>query len=236
MEGISVMEISKTYFDEKQHALQVLNRLSFSWNRSENIAVLGESGCGKSTLARLLIGLEHTTTGTIKLDGEDMSKWSPRRWRENRKRIQAVFQDASGTLNPARSVYHNVEEALCNLTDLDRSQRRKRIESLMELVHMRPDLLKVPTRQLSGGEQRRLSLLRALAIHPDYLILDEVTSGLDLISSNAVVEVLKKYHEEYGCAYLMITHDRQIAFQISQHIFEMQKGELVRELSRTQLK
>lgn len=233
MAGFVIDQVCKTYYDAHEHPFPVLKNISFVWEEGENIAVVGESGSGKSTLARLLIGIEKPTSGIISLDGNDISLWKASAWRENRRRIQAVFQDASGTLNPARSVYHNVEEALRNLTDLNKEQRREQIGRLMELTHMSEKLLKVPVRQLSGGEQRRLSLLRALSIHPQYLVLDEVTSGLDQISSNAVLEVLETYHKEYGCAYLLITHDRQTAFRLSHRILEMKAGALVRQGLRT---
>lgn len=132
------------------------------------------------------------------------------------------------TMDPAYSVYHNVEEALRNLSALNAKERRARIDELMALTHMSPKLLQVPVRQLSGGEQRRLSLLRALSLHPSYLILDEVTSGLDLISADAVLSVLEKYHTQYGCAYLLITHDKQNAYRIADRILEMQKGEITK--------
>ncbi len=234
LEGFEVNEISKTYYDERQKPFQVLHEISFHWPGTENIAIIGESGSGKSTLARLIAGLETPTSGKILMDNKDVAAWNRSTWRKKRQTIQAVFQDASGTLNPARSAYHNVEEALCNLTKLTKSQRKERIAGLMELTHMRPELLQVPTRQLSGGEQRRLALLRALAIHPRYLILDEVTSGLDSISTDAVLKALEKYHAEYGCAYLMITHDKQTAYRIADHVFEMQKGVFVREAIRTE--
>lgn len=203
MEGFVVDHVSKTYIDEAQRPFQVLHEVSFSWSAGENIAILGESGSGKSTLARLLIGIEKPTSGIITWNGEDISRWKAYAWREKRKHIQAVFQDASGTLNPARSVYSNVEEALRNLTKLDK-------------------------------QQRRLSLLRALSIHPQFLVLDEVTSGLDLLSADAVLQVLERYHEEFGCAYLLITHDRQMAYRISSRILELNHGVFVREAIRTE--
>ena len=109
-----------------------------------------------------------------------------------------------------------------------------RIDELMELTHMDSHLLQVPVRQLSGGEQRRLSLLRALSIYPQFLVLDEVTSGLDLLSTDAVLQVLERYHEEFSCAYLLITHDRQTAYRISSRVLELNRGVFVREAIRTE--
>lgn len=228
MDKILISKLSKQYLDVKGDAFDALNHVSFTWNCGENLAIIGESGSGKSTLARLIIGLEKPTSGSIEIEGNNIEAWNFNRWRKERRRVQAVFQDASGTMDPAYSVYHNVEEALRNLTDLNARQRKERIEELMKLTNMSFDLFKVSVRQLSGGEQRRLSLLRALSIHPKYLVLDEVTSGLDLLSADAVLTVLEEYHREFGCAYLLITHDMQNAYRIAHRILVMQKGEIVK--------
>lgn len=234
MDRIELDNLTRTYYDAQGETFCALDHATLIWEQGHSIAIMGESGSGKSTLARLLIGIEKPTSGIITWNGEDISRWKASAWREKRKHIQAVFQDASGTLNPARSVYSNVEEALRNLTKLDKQQRRGRIGELMELTHMDSHLLRVPVRQLSGGEQRRLSLLRALSIHPQFLVLDEVTSGLDLLSADAVLQVLERYHEEFGCAYLLITHDRQMAYRISSRILELNHGVFVREAIRTE--
>lgn len=234
MDRIELDNLTRTYYDAQGETFCALDHAALIWEQGHSIAIMGESGSGKSTLARLLIGIEKPTSGIITWNGEDISRWKAYAWREKRKHIQAVFQDASGTLNPARSVYSNVEEALRNLTKLDKQQRRDRIGELMALTHMDSHLLRVPVRQLSGGEQRRLSLLRALSIHPQFLVLDEVTSGLDLLSADAVLQVLERYHEEFGCAYLLITHDRQMAYRISSRILELNHGVFVREAIRTE--
>ena len=207
---------------------EVLHDISFTAKAGQKTALVGESGSGKSTLARLLVGMEPPDQGTISLDGEDTSGWNAENWRKRRTKLQAVFQDASGTLNPMRSVRSNVEEAMVNLTCLSKRQRRERIGELMELTHMEERLLDVPARQLSGGEQRRLSLVRAMSIRPKYLILDEVLSGLDLISADAVMRVLEQYHREFDCAFLLITHDMDSAYRLSDTILTMQAGQIVR--------
>ena len=161
------------------------------------------------------------------LDGENIAKWSYGQWRSHRTKIQAVFQDATGSLNRRRSVEHNLEEALRNLTKLSSQERKQRILELMDLTATNRKLLDTPTKNLSGGEQRRVALLRALAVRPDYLILDELTSGLDLISQKAIREVLEAYHREYRCSYFLITHDMKFAYRLSQRIYELESGQIV---------
>lgn len=226
--GIIVKNIYKTY-GVKESSFTAINGVNFVLKPGEFVSLLGESGSGKSTLARILAGLEKPDQGQIFFNGEETTAWNEPAWRIRRKQLQAVFQDASGTLNPARSVYHNIEEALVNLTDCDKKQRRWRIETLMKMVKMDVGLLNRKTRQLSGGEQRRLSLLRALAIRPDYLILDEVTSGLDRISADTVMEVLRAYQKESDCACLFVTHDADLAEQMSTRILKMEYGKITRE-------
>ena len=202
MDGLIAENISKTYTGTHGLSFSALRNVSIRLEPGSFTSLVGESGSGKSTLARLLVGLEPPDQGTIFLDGEDTSSCSTEDWRKRRTKLQAVFQDASGTLNP--------------------------IGELMELTHMEERLLEIPARQLSGGEQRRLSLVRAMSIRPKYLILDEVLSGLDLISADAVMHVLEQYHREFDCAFLLITHDMDSAYRLSDTILTMQAGQIVR--------
>lgn len=198
MDGLIAEHISKTYAGAHGLSFAALRDVSIHLEPGSFTSLVGESGSGKSTLARLLVGLEPPDQGTISLDGEDTS------------------------------VRSNVEEAMVNLTSLSKRQRRERIGKLMELTHMEERLLEVPARQLSGGEQRRLSLVRAMSIRPKYLVLDEVLSGLDLISADAVMRVLEQYHREFDCAFLLITHDMDSAYRLSDTILTMQAGQIVR--------
>jgi ABC-type dipeptide/oligopeptide/nickel transport system ATPase subunit len=228
MEGLLIQNVSQVYMRDNGEEFHALKEVNFFVPKGENLLLEGESGSGKSTLARLLIGLEKPTSGSILFDDEDVTKWNFITWRKHRKQIQAVFQDAAGTLNPARTAYHNVEESLVNLTDFNVKDRRAKILALMEEVKLNKSLLDVPVRRLSGGEQRRLSLLRAIAVEPDYLILDEVTSGLDLKSENLVLDMIENYTKNHNCTCIFITHNRNNAMRISNKIAVMQGGKIAK--------
>lgn len=233
MGELIVKNVSQVYQSSRHGMFQALSDVSFRLQKGQSVAIEGESGSGKSTLARLLIGIERPSSGKILLDGEDTSHWNYSTWRRHRKTIQAIFQDTSGTLNPARSAYANVEEALCNLTDLRKAERRAQIMELMHAVHMDPRLLKTPVRQLSGGEQRRLSLLRAIAVQPDYLIMDEVTAGLDLITADAVLTLVEGFVKTTGASCVFITHSRKAAMRIADRIIIMRNGRIVEQGYKT---
>lgn len=232
MERIEIVDVSQRYIDNRGELFTALNHVSFIWYAGESVAVMGESGSGKSTLARLIIGLEKPSSGQVRFDGKDTAGWSFHKWREHRTQLQAVFQDAGGTLSPGRSVLQNAEEALCNLTVLSKQQRLERVTALMELMELSSKLLDIPARRLSGGEQRRVGLLRALAVQPKFLILDEVTAGLDLISTEAVLRVLENYQTEYSCNYLIVTHDVGTASRLCTKLYEFEHGQIIHQSVR----
>ena len=232
MDCVELNGLTQTYLDGKGEPFCALDHISLVWEAGHSIAMMGESGSGKSTLARLMIGLEHPSGGAVKINGENTARWSFTKWRNHRAKLQAVFQDAGGTLNPAWSTFRNVEEALCNFTELSAAQRKKRVAELMEQTGLGNELLNIPVRRLSGGEQRRLALLRSLSIGPEFLILDEVTAGLDLISTESVLQLLERYQREHDCSYLVITHDIEIASRLCETIYELEHGKLIRKAVR----
>lgn len=229
MAGIEIINVSKRYSQKKGGMFTALDSVNLEIEKGKCLSLIGQSGSGKSTLAKLIIGIEAVTSGRILLEGQELHNWTHSQWRPYRKKVQGVFQDSSGTLNPNRSVYHNIEMALTNLTDMNKRERRNRIEDLMAMTLMNQKILKVPVTQLSGGEQRRISLLRALSIRPDYIILDEVTSGLDLISKKAVIDLIDLYKTEHACGCLFITHDLNSAYRISDELVEISDGRLVKK-------
>lgn len=131
MDRIELDSLTRTYDDAQGETFCALDHASLIWEQGHSIALMGESGSGKSTLARLMIGLERPSEGRVLINGTDTTKWGLREWRKHRGKIQAVFQDAGGTLNQAWSTSKNVEEALVNLTDLSSMQRKSRIAELM---------------------------------------------------------------------------------------------------------
>lgn len=175
------------------------------------------------------MGLEKPTRGTMLLENRDYADWHSSDRKAFYKLIQGVFQDAGGTLNPKLSTYHNVEESLVNLTPLNRRQRKHKILDIMDALQLDPRLLKQSVSTLSGGEQRRLSLLRALVVKPKFLVLDEIVSGLDLDAIHSVERLLMSYKDTYQCSYLYITHHLESARRISDRILIMEDGRLIKE-------
>ena len=230
MDGLIAEHISKTYAGAHGLSFAALRDVSIHLEPGSFTSLVGESGSGKSTLARLLVGLEPPDQGTISLDGEDTSGWSTEDWRKRRTKLQAVFQDASGTLNPMRSVRSNVEEAMVNLTSLSKRQRRERIGELMELTHMEERLLEVPARQLSGGEQQRVAIARALAKNPKLLLCDEPTGALDYQTGKAILKLLQDTCRQKGMTVVVITHNMAIA-PMADQVIRFKNGQ-VRNITR----
>lgn len=229
MDEIAIKNVSKQYKNPNGRIFNALLDINLKLHSGEFVSLIGQSGSGKSTLAKMILGFEKPDTGRILLNGEDLEQLKKNNTKKIYQKVQAVFQDTNGTLNPKLSVFHNVEESLVNLTKLKLYQRKSKILELMSMVDMDEKLLKTDIRNLSGGEQRRLSLLRALAVHPKFLILDEVVSGLDCISQNLVEKLLKSYHEKYKCGYLFITHDKSSAYRLSDRIIFMDHGKITKQ-------
>lgn len=232
MDCLQVKNVIKRYLQLDGKEKEVLRGIDFTVKNQETVSLLGESGCGKSTLARIILGIEKLDKGSIVINDTSIETFSYNRYRKIRNSIQGVFQDSTGSLNPKLTVLKNMEEGLKNIRKIKKHDRKRQILDLMQQLDLPLERLKTPVKGLSGGEQRRVSLIRALLVRPDILILDEITSGLDVESKEKVISLLSTYKKQYNCAYLLITHDKSLAYKISDRILYIEEGIITKQGER----
>lgn len=196
--------------------------------RGETLGLVGESGCGKSTLARLLVRLDRPTSGTIEVNGTDVTHLSDRAFRPHRRDIQMVFQDPFGSLNPRHTVGRTVQEVLDvhGLVD-NRKEREERVKELLAMVGLGPAFAERLPRQLSGGQMQRVGIARALAVEPSILVLDESVSALDVSVQAEVMNLLVTMKEDLDLTYVFISHDLGMVRHIADRIAVMYLGRIV---------
>jgi len=208
--------------------LRAVDGVSFEIRRGETLALVGESGCGKSTVARLLVGLYRPTRGEVEFFGHDLREIDTAAGRGLRQKLQMIFQDPYASLNPRWRVADIIAEPLrahrvCK-TDAEAMQR---VDELLTLVRRAPaDKEKYP-HQFSGGQRQRLSIARALATHPEFLVCDEPTSALDVSVQAQVLNLMKDLQRELGLTYLFISHNLAVVRHISDRVGVMYLGKLV---------
>lgn len=232
MDGLRLVNVHKSYKTNSGRSNEVLQGINFCLKEGKTVSLLGESGCGKSTLARIILGIESLDDGEVKLNDMTISSLSYKEFRKIRSIIQGVFQDSSGSLNPKLSVLRNMEEGVKNLKDMTSEERVNEIYYIMNKLGLSKELLKRSVVNLSGGEQRRVALIRALAVKPKILVLDEVTSGLDKESKIKVINLLKAYRLNFQCSILLITHDREVAYELSDTILLLENGKITKKAER----
>ncbi|MBK6421164.1 MAG: ATP-binding cassette domain-containing protein [Gemmatimonadetes bacterium] len=207
--------------------VRAVDGVSLELARGETLALVGESGSGKSTLARTLLRLEEPDAGTVRFDGTDVLALSGEALRALRRRMQIVFQDASGALNPRMTVGDAVAEGL-EIHRLCRpDERPDRVRALLQEVGLDPDLAGRYPRALSGGQRQRVVIARALAVEPAFLILDEPVSALDVSVQAQVLTLLLDLQQRRGLAYLYIAHDLAVVRQVAHRVAVMYLGRLV---------
>ena len=193
--------------------------------RGQTLALVGESGCGKTTLGRIVVGLEEPTSGAIYFDGEllDGKMSKP----EYRRRVQMVFQHPAQSLNRRMRVDTTLSEPLRLLDVVPRGDVAQRVEEVLRLVGLGPDYLKRRPRQMSGGQQQRIAIARALMPNPDLVVLDEPTSSLDQSVRGRIIALLRSIQEEQDVAYVFISHDLSTVRRIADIVAVMYLGRIV---------
>ena len=205
----------------------VLKGVDLVVRKGETLGLVGESGCGKSTLARVLAGLETPTSGTVKINGEPIDSLTPARWRAMRRKVQMVFQDPFGSLNPRRRVGSIIGDPLRIHKIGSAAQRKARVQELMELVGLNPEHFNRFPSEFSGGQRQRIGVARALALEPDLIILDEPVSALDVSIQAQILNLMQDLQQELGLTYLFISHDLSVVRHVCDRIAVMDKGLIV---------
>jgi peptide/nickel transport system ATP-binding protein len=193
------------------------------------LGLVGESGSGKSTLARLVLRLMEPTSGTVTLDGSDITALRGPSLRRNRQKMQMVFQDPFSSLDPLQTVSEIVGEPLRIHTDLKAAERERRVVELLRQVGLRRHILDRQPHEFSGGQRQRIAIARALALHPQLLVCDEPVSALDMSTQSQVINLFSELQDRLGLAYLFIAHDLSVVRHLSDRIAVMYLGKIVEE-------
>ncbi|MFI6695024.1 ATP-binding cassette domain-containing protein [Streptomyces sp. NPDC050433] len=219
-------------YQTAQGPFRAVDQVSFQLSRGGSLAVVGESGCGKSTLARALVRLLKPNSGRIVLDGTDIATLPERRLRPLRRRVQMVFQDPYGSLDPHLTAEEIVAEPLRLSGVRDKAERARRAAGLIDRVGLPATALRRRPPEFSGGQRQRIGIARALASRPEVLVCDEATSALDVSVQAQVLELLRELQDETGIAYLFIAHNLGVVREISTDVVVMHSGRIV-ETGRT---
>lgn len=230
---LEAKNISKVFgsskLKEEKNKVNAVKGVNFSMMPGEFCALVGESGSGKSTLAQILAGLIAPTSGGVFLDGKSIAPVGHGRSKELCSRIQMVLQDGKSALDPRFTVYESIAEPLMNLMKINKSEEQERVFNLMEKMELSKSLYNRKSYELSGGQQKRVCIARALATEPEIVIFDESLSGLDVLARKRVLELLKHLHKEQKMTYLFITHDMDVALYVANRISVMKNGSIVEE-------
>ena len=225
---LSVQDLHVDYLTPKG-SVHAVRGVSLDIAAGETVGLVGESGCGKSTLSRSIIGLEDSRSGRILLDGQDIARLDRKALRPSRRRVQMVFQDPYASLNPRHSVRDILDTALQIHEIRDRNERQRRVSQIIDLVGLPQAALGRYAHQFSGGQRQRIGIARALVLKPALVICDEPVSALDVSVQAQILNLLVDLKQEFGLAYLFISHDLSVVRYIADRVLVMQGGRIVEE-------
>jgi ABC-type oligopeptide transport system ATPase subunit len=238
---LSVREVVREFggrrrlFRPPPPVIRAVDDVSLEVSRGRTLGIVGESGSGKSTLARMMVGLLTATSGEIRLDGRNISALLGEDRRALYRRVQMVFQDPLGSLNPRKTVRQILEAPLAKLEGLAPAARRERVKELLALVNLRGEYAERHPHEFSGGQCQRIGIARALAAGPELIVLDEPVSALDVSVQAQILALLTDLQSRLQLTYVFISHDLAVVETIASEVAVMHHGKIVERGSRTEI-
>jgi peptide/nickel transport system ATP-binding protein/oligopeptide transport system ATP-binding protein len=239
---LSVRDL-KVHFPVKGGVLQrtvdvvkAVDGISFGIPRGKTAGLVGESGSGKTTTGRAIARLVPITEGSVYYEERDLGTLSRRDFFAYRKKIQVIFQDPFGSLNPRMTIYSIIAEPLdIHFREWSKSQKQARVADLLEKVGLSAEFMQRYPHQFSGGQRQRIGIARALAVEPDFIVCDEPVSALDVSVQAQIINLLQDLQDELGLTYLFIAHDLAVVEHISDQVLVMTEGKIVEQASAAEI-